>query len=247
MDHGNGSAVSSTPERGYRDIIVNGLWKQNPGLVQFLGMCPLLGVSTTVVNGFSLGLATAIVIALTSGSVALVRNWVPHELRNPVFILIIAAMVTVTDLTLNAYLHSLWVVLGIYIPLIVTNCLVLARAEAFASKNTISHSALDGFIMGIGLALVLAVLGGLRELVGKGTLLSGIDLVVGKQLGQHLVIHVMPASYPGFLLAILPPGAFIGLGLLVAVRNIIEDRRLQKAKARPAPVLDGAGAQPSAA
>lgn len=218
-----------------RDIIVNGLWKQNPGLVQFLGLCPLLAVSTSFVNGFSLGIATALVTAITGAMVAIVRNWVPHEIRNPVFILIIAAVVTMVDLLMNAYLHALYVVLGIYIPLIVTNCIVLARAEAFASKNSVSHAALDGFMMGMGLALVLAVLGAARELVGQGTLFSGMELVVGPALGAPLVLHLAPADYPGFLLAILPPGAFIGLGLLVALRNIIEARRAQRA-ARPLPV-----------
>lgn len=221
-------------QSAYREVMVNGLWKQNAGLVQFLGLCPLLAISTNLVNGFFLGLATALVTAITGAAVAGVRNWVPHEIRNPVFILIIAAVVTVLDLLLNAWVHSFYVVMGIFIPLITTNCIVLARAEAFASKNTVSHSAVDGFVMGFGLTLVLAVLGGLRELVGKGTLLSGIELVVGKELGQQLVLHVLPASYPGFLLALLPPGAFIGLGLLVALRNIIEERRLERAKARAA-------------
>lgn len=221
-------------QSAYRDVMVNGLWKQNAGLVQFLGLCPLLAISTNLVNGFFLGLATALVTAITGAAVAGVRNWVPHEIRNPVFILIIAAVVTVLDLLLNAWVHSFYVVMGIFIPLITTNCIVLARAEAFASKNTVAHSAVDGFMMGFGLTLVLAVLGGLRELVGKGTLLSGIELVVGKELGQQLVLHVLPASYPGFLLALLPPGAFIGLGLLVALRNILEERRLERAKAQAA-------------
>lgn len=219
-------------QSAYRAVIANGLWKQNAGLVQFLGLCPLLAISTNLVNGFFLGLATALVTAITGAAVAGVRNWVPHEIRNPVFILIIAAVVTVVDLLLNAWVHSFYVVMGIFIPLITTNCIVLARAEAFASKNTITHSTVDGFMMGFGLTLVLAVLGGLRELVGKGTLLSGIELVVGKELGQQLVLHVLPASYPGFLLALLPPGAFIGLGLLVALRNIVEDKRLERAKAQ---------------
>lgn len=219
-------------QSAWREVMVNGLWKQNAGLVQFLGLCPLLAISTNLVNGFFLGLATALVTAITGAAVAGVRNWVPHEIRNPVFILIIAAVVTVLDLLLNAWAHSFYVVMGIFIPLITTNCIVLARAEAFASKNTVSHSAIDGFMMGFGLTLVLAVLGGLRELVGKGTLLSGIELVVGKDIGQHLVLHVLPASYPGFLLALLPPGAFVGLGLLVALRNIVEEKRLQRAKVK---------------
>lgn len=216
-----------------KEVVVNGLWKQNPGVVQFLGLCPLLAMSTNVVNGFSLGFATAFVTAITGAAVALVRNWVPHEIRNPVFILIIAAVVTIVDLMMNAYVHSLYVVLGIFIPLITTNCIVLARAEAFASKNTITHSAVDGFMMGFGLTLVLTVLGGLREVIGKGTLFSGIDLIVGKELGQKLILQVLPHDYPGFLLALLPPGAFIGLGLLVALRNVIEERRLVKAKSKP--------------
>lgn len=217
----------------YKDLLVNGLWKQNPGLVQFLGLCPLLAISTNVVNALSLGLATALVTAITGAVVALVRNWVPHEIRNPVFILIIAAVVTVVDLLMNAYVHPLYVVLGIFIPLITTNCIVLARAEAFASKNTVTHSAVDGLVMGLGLAAVLVVLGAVREILGKGTLFSGIDLVVGKELGQALILQVLPQNYPGFLLALLPPGAFIGLGLLVALRNIIEERRLAKVKAKP--------------
>lgn len=224
-------------QSAYKDVIVNGLWKQNPGLVQFLGLCPLLAMSTNVVNALSLGLATAFVTAITGAAVALVRNWVPHEIRNPVFILIIAAVVTMVDLLMNAYVHSLYVVLGIFIPLITTNCIVLARAEAFASKNTITHSALDGFVMGFGLTLVLVVLGGVRELVGNGTLFSGIELIVGKEIGHSLVLHILPQDYPGFLLAILPPGAFIGLGLLVALRNIVEEKRLARAKARPAPTI----------
>lgn len=217
----------------YKDLLVNGLWKQNPGLVQFLGLCPLLAISTNVVNALSLGLATALVTAITGAVVALVRNWVPHEIRNPVFILIIAAVVTVVDLLMNAYVHPLYVVLGIFIPLITTNCIVLARAEAFASKNTVTHSAVDGLVMGLGLAAVLVVLGAVREIIGKGTLFSGIDLVVGKELGQALILQVLPQNYPGFLLALLPPGAFIGLGLLVALRNIIEERRLAKVKNKP--------------
>lgn len=232
----------------YRDVIVNGLWKQNAGLVQFLGLCPLLAISTNLVNGFSLGLATALVTAITGAAVAVVRNWVPHEIRNPVFILIIAAVVTVVDLLLNAWVHSFYVVMGIFIPLITTNCIVLARAEAFASKNTVAHSALDGFMMGFGLTLVLAVLGALRELVGKGTLFSGIELVVGKELGERLVLQVLPADYPGFLLSLLPPGAFIGLGLLVALRNIVEEKRLQHARLQAASApADDALAQPASA
>ncbi len=163
----------------FKDILFNGVWKQNTGLVQLLGMCPLLAVSSTVVNGVSLGLATAIVMALSGAAIAPIRNYVPNEIRIPVFILIIAVLVTVVQYLMNAYMYGLYVVLGIFIPLIVTNCIVLARVEAFASKNTVLPSALDGFAMGLGLTAVLGVLGAFRELIGKGTLFSGIDLALG--------------------------------------------------------------------
>jgi Na+-translocating ferredoxin:NAD+ oxidoreductase subunit E len=209
----------------YQTIVENGLWKQNPGVVQLLGLCPTLAVTTTMVNGLSLGIATALVMAASNASVSPVRRWIPKEIRNPVFILIIAAMVTVIDLSMNAFLHPLHNVLGIFIPLIVTNCIVLARVEAFAAKNPTLPSALDGLMMGIGLAGVLALLGGIRELVGKGTLFSGIDLVFGPE-AKSLVWQAIP-DYNGFLLAILPPGAFIGLACLIAVRNWAELRKTQ--------------------
>lgn len=206
-----------------RTLITNGLWKQNPGVVQILGMCPLLAISSNVVNALSLGLATALVMALSNTAVALVRNWIPAAVRIPVYILIIAVLVTVVDFFMHAYLLSLYVVLGIFIPLIVTNCIVLARVEAFASKNTVSHSFLDGLFMGIGLTGVLVVLGAIREIFGKGTLLGGIDLALGPGAASW-VITVFP-DYQGFLLAILPPGAFIGLGLLIAARNAFTARK----------------------
>ncbi|QBC44030.1 electron transport complex subunit RsxE [Iodobacter fluviatilis] len=210
-------------------IISNSIWKQNAGLVQILGMCPVLVVSSNIVNGVSLGLATSLVMLVSGAAIAAIRQFVPNELRSPIFILIIAALVTVVDLLFNAYAHGLYVVLGIFIPLITTNCIVLARAEAFASKNSVWDSALDGFFMGIGLTLVLAVLGGMRELVGKGTLLSGIDLVFGPK-AQAWTIHIIPADmHYQFLLAILPPGAFIGLGLLIAVKTALDKRLEAKA------------------
>ena len=211
----------------YSEIVENGLWKQNPGVVQLLGLCPTLAMTTSMVNGFSLGLATAFVMCLSNASVSPVRQFIPKELRNPVFILIIAALVTIIDLSMNAYVHPLHLVLGIFIPLIVTNCIVLARVESFAAKNPTLPSALDGFMMGFGLACVLALLGGIRELVGKGTILSGIELIFPQ--AKALVIHVIP-DYPGFLLAVLPPGAFIGLGCLIAARNWAGSRA---SKAKP--------------
>lgn len=207
----------------YGEIVENGLWKQNPGVVQLLGLCPTLAVTSTAINGLSLGIATSLVMALSNASVSPVRKLVPDEIRIPVFILIIAALVTIVDLSMNAYLHPLYNVLGIFIPLIVTNCIVLARVEAFAAKNPVTPSALDGFVMGLGLTFVLTLLGAMREFLGKGTVLSGLDLVFGPE-AKTFVWHVLP-DYPGFLLAILPPGAFIGLGLLVAARNWVEQRR----------------------
>ncbi len=204
-----------------RDIIVNGLWKQNPGIVQLLGLCPLLAISNNVVNALSLGLATTLVMAVANVAVALVRNFIPHEIRIPVFVLIIASLVTVVQLAMNAWVHPLYLVLGVFIPLITTNCIVLARVEAFASKRSTSHSLLDGTMMGLGLTAVLVVLGALREIFGKGTLLSGLDLALGPH-AKTWVLHVVP-DYQGFLLAALPPGAFIGLGILIAVRNWIQD------------------------
>ncbi len=219
----------------FRTLFQNGLSKQNAGLVQLLGLCPLLAISNTLVNALSLGLATMLVMIAASGAVSSVRHFVPHEIRIPVFVLIIAALVTVVDLVMNAFVHPLYLVLGIFIPLITTNCIVLARADAFASKNRPLHSVIDAMAMGLGLTMVLVVLGGMRELAGQGTLLSGIDLVFGEDARQF-VLHVLP-NYQGFLLAILPPGAFIALGLLIAAHNWQKaraERRVHAAAPMPA-------------
>jgi len=217
----------------FKAIAYNGLWKQNPGLVQLLGLCPLLAVSNSLVNALSLGLATTLVVTLSNATIAPVRSYVPNEIRIPVFVLIIAVLVTVVQYLMNAYLYDLYLVLGIFVPLIVTNCIVLARAESFASKNPALPSAVDGLMMGLGLTAVLATLGGMREIIGKGTLLSGINLVFGES-AKAWVIHVIP-DYHGFLLAILPPGAFIGLGLIIASKNWLNLRAERKARNQPAP------------
>jgi len=213
----------------FRGLFHNGLIKQNTGLVQLLGLCPLLAISNNVVNALSLGLATMLVMAASSGAVSGVRHFVPNEIRIPVFVLIIAALVTVIDLAMNAFVHPLYLVLGIFIPLITTNCIVLARADAFAAKNHPLHSVVDAVAMGLGLTVVLVVLGAIRELAGQGTLLSSIDLVFGEDAKQF-VLHVLP-GYEGFLLAILPPGAFIALGLLIAANNWHKARAEQRARA----------------
>lgn len=206
----------------YTEIVENGLWKQNPGVVQLLGLCPTLAVTTSVVNGLSLGLATALVMAAANGAVSPVRKFVPAEIRVPVFILVIAALVTVIDLTIHGFAAPLHKVLGIFIPLIVVNCIVLARVESFAAKNSPVPSMLDGFMMGLGLTIVLAILGGIRELIGKGTLLSGLDLALGPDF-KHYMLTI--PDYHGFLIAILPPGAFLGLACLIAFRNWAGNRK----------------------
>jgi electron transport complex protein RnfE len=208
----------------YKDIAWNGLWKQNTILAQVLGLCPLLAVSTSLVNAVSLGLATIVVMMLSNFAISALRALIPYEIRIPVFILIIAALVTVVDLAFNAFLHDLYLVLGIFIPLIVTNCIVLARVEAFAAKNGLRASALDGLMMGIGFVWVIALLGAVRELVGQGTLFSGIEMIVPTLSG----VQILPADYPGFLIAMLPPGAFFVLGLLIAGRNWLDARANQR-------------------
>ena len=217
----------------FKTIAGNGVWKQNTSIVQILGLCPLLAVTTNMVNGVMLSLATILVMAISNLAVASLRNFIPHEIRIPVFILIVAALVTVVDLLFNANLHELYLVLGIFIPLIVTNCIVLARVEAFAAKNPPLQSTFDGVFMGVGMLWTLALLGAMRELLGNGTLLGGIDMVFPS---LH-PIQLLPESYPGFLLALLPPGAFILLGCMIAWKNWMDARAAQRANRQPpAPV-----------
>ena len=213
-------------ERGHLwESVRNGLWRQNPGLAQILGLCPILVVSTSMVNATSLGLATVMVMAVSNLAVSGLRRWIAYEIRIPVFILIIAALVTVLDLVFQAYLHSLSLALGIFIPLITTNCIVLARAEAYAAKNGVLASTVDGIAMGLGLVWVLALLGALRELIGNGTLFSGIEMIFPSLTS----ISVFSDEYPGFLLACLPPGAFFILGGLIAGFNAINTRHAARA------------------
>ena len=213
----------------FRSIAGNGIWKQNTSIAQILGLCPLLAVTTNAVNGIMLSLATIIVMALANVAVASLRNFIPHEIRIPVFILIVAALVTVVDLLFNANLHELYLVLGIFIPLIVTNCIVLARVEAYAAKNDPLTSTVDGVMMGLGLVWVLGVLGGIRELLGAGTLFSGIEMLVPGLSAWN----VFGNDYPGFLIAILPPGAFFALGCLIAAFNAINTNLAARARKRP--------------
>lgn len=210
----------------YSNIVRDGLWQNNPALVQILGLCPLLAVTNSVVNGLGLGIATLLTLVLSNVTVSLIRNNIRSEIRIPVFVLIIASFVTAIELGMNAYFHDLYKVLGIFIPLIVTNCAIIARAEAFAAKNPPLPAFLDGLMMGLGFTAVLVILGAMREVIGQGTLLANAQLMFG-EAARDLTLTVID-NYRGLLLAILPPGAFIGLGLLIAVKNVIDQRRAQR-------------------
>lgn len=211
----------------YKELAIQGLWKNNPGLVQLLGLCPLLAVTGTVANALGLGLATLLVLICSNVTVSAIRHWVPKEIRIPIFVLIIAAFVTCVQLLMNAYTFGLYQSLGIFLPLIVTNCAIIGRAEAYASKNPVKQAAFDGFMMGIGFALVLVVLGAIREILGQGTLFDGAHLLLG-DWASSLRIEVMQFDSQ-FLLAILPPGAFIAMGFLIAIKNAI-DAKMKKAQ-----------------
>ena len=204
------------------EITRSGLWKNNVALVQLLGLCPLLAVTSTTINGIGLGLATLITLVLSNTIISAIRNVVRSEVRLPVFVLIIASIVTVIELTMQAWFYDLYLVLGIFIPLIVTNCSIIGRAEGFASKNPIAASALDGFMMGLGFLIVLTLLGMLREIIGFGTILANADLMFGE--GASALQFTLNEEYGGFLMAILPPGAFFGLALLIVAKNLIETR-----------------------
>ena len=205
------------------EITGSGLWTSNVALVQLLGLCPLLAVTSTVVNGVGLGLATMVTLIASNTLVSLIRGFVRSEVRLPVFVLIIACVVTMIELAMKAFFYDLYLVLGIFIPLIVTNCAIIGRAEGFASKNPVGASALDGFMMGFGFLIVLAVLGGMREIIGFGTLFANADLMFGEAASALTI--VLNADYGGFLLAVLPPGAFFGLAILIVIKNLIDERK----------------------
>lgn len=208
-------------------LIKEGLWRNNPGLVQLLGLCPLLAVTATTVNGLGLGIATTLTLIISNSIVSIIRDIVRPEIRIPVFVLVIASTVTAIELILHAYFYDMYKTLGIFIPLIVTNCAIIGRAEAYASRSPLRLAFTDGLAMGTGFTLVLIVLGTLREVLGRGTLFSGAHMLFGES-ARGMEITLNP-DYSGFLIAILPPGAFLGLGLLLAVKNLI-DKRLEKRK-----------------
>ncbi|MBD2812137.1 electron transport complex subunit E [Xenorhabdus sp. Vera] len=205
-----------------KNLFIQGLWKNNSALVQLLGLCPLLAVSSTATNALGLGLATTLVLLSTNIAVSALRRWVPHEIRIPIYVMIIASVVSAVQMLINAFAFGLYESLGIFIPLIVTNCIVIGRAEAYASKNSIYNSMIDGLAMGFGATFALFVLGAIREILGNGTLFDGADLLLGSW-AKSLRIEIIHMDSP-FLLAILPPGAFIGLGLMLAGKYIIDER-----------------------
>ncbi|MFT4927581.1 MAG: electron transport complex protein RnfE [Phenylobacterium sp.] len=211
-----------------KSVIVDGLWKNNPVLVQLLGLCPLLAVTSTVTNALGLSIATMVVLIASNVTVSLIRNFVGKEIRIPVFVMVIASFVTSIELLMNAYSYSLYLSLGIFIPLIVTNCAIIGRAEAFASRNNVKLAALDGLMMGLGFTGVLVTLGAVREVLGQGTLFDGAELLLG-DWAVALKITLF-ASDTHFLLAILPPGAFFTMGLFIAVKNVIDQRMDEKQK-----------------
>lgn len=222
----------------YREISANGLWKNNPGLVQLLGLCPLLAVTGNVVNALGLALATTLVLVGSNVSVSLVRKRVSDAVRLPTFVMIIASFTTATELLMKAYTYELYQILGIFIPLIVTNCIILGRADAFASKNGVAASAFDGLMMGVGFGLVLLAVGAVREVLGNGTLFANFHLLLGP-IADSWTLTLFD-DYSGLLVAILPPGAFIVTGLLIALKNAIDQHLKTREKHnRTEPVLIG--------
>ena len=218
------------------EIIRDGLWTNNPALVQVLGLCPLLAVTSTVVNAIGLGLATLMVLMGSNLAVSLIRNFVSESVRLPAFVMIIASFVPCAELLMQAYTYELYQILGIFIPLIVTNCAILGRADAFASKNPPLPALLDGVMMGIGFLVVLIALGAMRELVGQGTLFTDMDLLLGPVAADWGIRPL--EQYPDVLFMVLPPGAFVGLGLLIALKNGI-DNHLKARRTAAEPIVAG--------
>lgn len=219
----------------YKELSLNGLWKNNPAIVQLLGLCPLLAVTGSVVNAIGLALATTLVLVTSNTCVSLIRNIVSDAVRLPAFVMIIASAVTCIELLMQAFAYELYQILGIFLPLITTNCVILGRADGFACKNRLLPSVYDGLIMGLGFGLVLVLLGALRELAGTGALFANMDLLFGPAAANWEIVLV--GDYQPFLLAILPPGAFIFTGLIIALKNIIDTRiqaRQDALKEKPA-------------
>ncbi|MFT6528792.1 MAG: electron transport complex protein RnfE [Psychrosphaera sp.] len=219
-------------------IAKEGLWKNNPALVQLLGLCPLLAVTNTFINALGLGIATMLVLIVSNLTISLVKDWVTKEIRIPVFIMIIASFVTIVELLMNAYTYGLYLSLGIFIPLIVTNCAIIGRAEAYASRNPPLNAAFDGLMMGLGFTVILLLLGGAREIIGQGTLFDGAHLLFG-EWARTLEFQIFHFDQQ-FLLAVLPPGAFIGMGFIIAGKNYLDNKELKEQKNKAAKKVERA-------
>jgi electron transport complex protein RnfE len=206
----------------YGRIFKDGLWENNGVLCQMLGMCPTMAMTTSATNGLGMGLATLVVMATSNLLIAALRGYITQQVRIPVFILIIAAMVTLVDLTMNAYMHELYKVLGLFIPLIVSNCLPLGRAEVFAAKEPALPSFCDGLAMGLGFTAALTVIGAMREIVGSGTLFADASLLLGPAF-KFMELRILPQD-TGILVAVLPPGGFLATGLLLAGKRLLDIR-----------------------
>jgi electron transport complex protein RnfE len=221
----------------YGELSINGLWKNNPAIVQLLGLCPLLAVTGSVVNALGLGIATCFVLVTSNTAVSLIRNVTPDAVRLPTFVMIIAAAVTCIELLMQAYSYELYEILGIFLPLITTNCVILGRADGFARKNPLLPAMYDGFIMGAGFTLILVLLGALRELSGTGAIFANMDLLFGESAKAWVL--VLFDDYQPFLLAILPPGAFIFTGFIIALKNLIDRQIEDRRAALAAPIAAG--------
>lgn len=206
----------------YKANAIEGLWTNNVVFSQMLALCPLLAVTGTATNGLGMGLATIAVLVVSAFAISGLRKVITSDVRIPAFVLIIATIVTGVDMAMNAWMHELYKILGLFIPLIVTNCAILGRAETFASKNAILPSVFDGLVTGVGFTLVLVVLGAMREIIGSGTLFANAALLLGNGF-SFLEITIIP-EYRGFLLLILPPGGFMALGFLIAGKRYLEQQ-----------------------
>lgn len=229
-DTSNNACCSTAPTYNYKEILKTGLWDNNVVFAQMLALCPLLAVTSGATNGLGLGMISTVVMLLSSLLISLIRPLLSPQVRIPVFILLIASLVTIADLAMNAWLHELHKVLGLFIPLIVTNCAILGRAESFASKNPVLPSVIDALASGLGFTLALVVLGACRELIGSGTLFANASLLLGSSFS---IIEIKGIeAYKGLLLIILPSGGFIMLGVILGIKRMIELKIEDKQQAK---------------
>ncbi|SMF28022.1 electron transport complex protein RnfE [Alteromonadaceae bacterium Bs31] len=228
-------SASSAPVKSYKDYFTFGIWDNNIALVQLLGLCPVMAVTTSATNGLGMGIASTAVLVISSVLISLMRHAIPADVRNPIMIAVIAGTVTLVDLAMNAWLHELYKVLGLFIALIVTNCAILGRTEAFAMKQNPLAALMDGVGMGLGFTWALVLLGGAREVLGSGTLFAHASSLLGPHF-EWLEITIVEID-SGVLLAILPPGGFIVLGIMIALKRVIDERISAANKPEPSAEL----------